>query len=131
MTLADIRDHFADLGAQFSRMGARVDGAALCDEVLRLIDQVQARHDSGLLSLEEAAEKSGYSPDHLRKLANEGTVHATKRGRRLFFEQAELPRKPRRVARQGEGEYDAEADARRVTARRSHGESHHGSQAAA
>ena len=70
MRLADVRAHFAELGAQLSRVCAQVNGAALCEEVVRILDQVEAFDDSALLSLAQAAEYLAES-DALRRAMGE------------------------------------------------------------
>ncbi len=70
------------------------------------------------LTLREAAERSGYTPDHLRRLirqnqlANVGRKHAPR------VRLGDLPIKPRQFDGRSDPGYDPVADARRVTARR-------------
>ena len=132
MTVDGIRAYISGLRSQFSRLHAHVDGAALCDDLLGMLAQPDESHRCELLPLERAAETAGYSRDYLRKLATKGTVPATRKGCRLFFDPKDLPRKPRAVvAAAGSDYYDAEADARRVADRRSHGGKVHGTHSAA
>src|SRR2546427_451804 len=53
---------------ELARLGAHVEGAKLCDEVLADFETVTAAEDEALLGLQEAAARSGYSSDHLRRL---------------------------------------------------------------
>ena len=74
-----------------------------------------------LLTLIDAARRSGYSPDHLGrlvrngKLANRGRPHAPK------IRAGDLPRRSRRVAETPSEAYDPIADARSLMSRRNGG----------
>lgn len=99
---------------ELARLGALVDGMKVCEEVLHDFELVCQGEDDAELTLEEAAEESGYSPDHLRRLVREKKLQAYRRGRRLLFRRASLPRKPVQVDALRIGGYDPVADARRV-----------------
>ncbi len=99
---------------ELARFGAQVDGARLCGEVLNDFELVCQGEDDAELTLDEAAEESGYSSDHLRRLVRDKKLQAYKRGRRLFFRRASLPKKPVKVDAPRIGAYDPIADARRV-----------------
>jgi len=101
--------------AEWARIGALVDGAKLCEEVLADFEAVTRAEDDAELSLSEAATESGYSSDHLRRLHRMGRLPAFRRGRSLFFRSGDLPRKP--TARRF-SPYDPVADARRVSNQR-------------
>src|SRR5437016_8089965 len=102
---------------ELARLGAQVDGAKLCDEVLAEFEAVISSEDEALLALREAATRSGYSADHLRRLVRLGRLPARRDGRRLFFRAGDLPRKPAVVDAQAIRAYDPRADARRVATR--------------
>jgi hypothetical protein len=101
--------------AEWARVGALVDGAKLCEEVLADFEAVTRAEDDAELSLSEAVAQSGYSGDHLRRLHRLGKLPAYRKGRSLFFRSGDLPRKPTapKLSR-----YDPVADARRVAATR-------------
>jgi hypothetical protein len=101
--------------AEWARVGALVDGAKLCEEVLADFEAVTRAEDDAELSLSEAAAESGYSGDHLRRLHRLGRLPAYRKGRNLFFRSGDLPKKPTapRLLR-----YDPVTDARRVTSQR-------------
>src|SRR5437016_13768566 len=98
--------------SEWARIGAVVDGARLCEDVLQDFEAVTRAEDDAELSLSEAAAESGYSSDHLRRLHRLGKLPAYRKGRSLFFRSGDLPRKPTapKLSR-----YDPVADARRVT----------------
>lgn len=79
-----------------------------------------------LVTLEQAAELSGYNADSLRRMVREKKLHAVRRGRRLYFRAGDLPRKPVDQAFGVDAPhlvgYDPLADARMVARRRRHGE---------
>jgi len=106
---------------ELSRLGAQVDGAKLCDEVLADVDALLTSEDEALLGLHEAAARSGYSSDHLRRLHRLGKLSARRDGRRLFFRAGDLPKKPTVVDARPILAYDPIADARRVATRTSSG----------
>lgn len=106
---------------ELARLGAHVEGAKLCDEVLADFDAVTTAEDEAVLGLHDAAAISGYCADHLRKRVRRGRLRATKRGRRLYFRAGDLPRKPAVVDVPPLRAYDPVADARRVATRTSKG----------
>src|SRR5437016_13420514 len=97
--------------SEWARIGAVVDGARLCEDVLHDFEAVTRAEDDAELSLSEAAAESGYSSDHLRRLHRLGKVPAFRKGRNLFFRSGDLPRKPTAATF---SPYDPIADARRV-----------------
>jgi len=106
---------------ELARLGAQVEGAKLCDEVLADFEAVTTAEDEAILGLQEAASGSGYSSDHLRRLVRRGQLRATRRGRRLFFRVGDLPKKLAIVDGRPIRPYDPIADARRVATRTSLG----------
>jgi len=110
--------------AELGRLGAHVDGAKLCGEVLADFDAVITAEDDEVLTLDQASDRSGYSKDHLPRLVRGGTLPASRRGRRLFFRAGDLPRKPTVVDARPIRAYDPIADARRVATRRNDGGTH-------
>ena len=104
---------------ELARLGAQVDGAKLCDELLADVEAMLTSEDESLLGLEEACARSGYSTDHLRRLHRLGKLPARRDGRRLFFRAGDLPRKSNVVDVRPLRAYDPIADARRVATRTS------------
>jgi len=94
-----------------------VDGERFCREVLADFEALIIAEDDRLLTLADASEASGYSPDHLRRLHRQGALPGERRGRRIFFRSADLPRKPKSQRMQSLGRYDPVADARQLMAR--------------
>lgn len=121
MTREDFVTRWRARRDELSRLGAQVDGAKLCDEVLADVDALLTSEDEALLGLHEAAARSGYSSDHLRRLHRLGKLSARRDGRRLFFRAGDLPKKPTVVDARPILAYDPIADARRVATRTSSG----------
>src|SRR6266699_919219 len=80
--------------SEWACIGALVDGARLCEDVLQDFEAVTRAEDDAELSLFEAAAESAYSRDHLRPLHRSGKLPAYRKGRNLFFRSGDLPRKP-------------------------------------
>src|SRR2546427_12534607 len=80
--------------SEWARIGALVDGARVCEDVLQDFEAVTRAEDDAELSLSEAAAESGYSSDHLRRLHRLGKLPAVRKGRSLFFRSGDLPKKP-------------------------------------
>jgi hypothetical protein len=127
----DLREFWEAKAEEWSRLRAIVDGHAICQEFLTQLERLWSCEDAAEVSLSEASALTGYSEDHLRRLAREEKLNAHRRGSKLFFQATDLPRKPAKVARTTTVRYDPEADARRVAARRTTGEDAHGTQTAA
>src|SRR2546422_8202216 len=80
--------------SEWARIGALVDGARVCEDLLQDFEAVTRAEDDAELSLSEAAAASGYSSDHLRRLHRLAKLPAYRKGRNLFFRSGDLPRKP-------------------------------------
>ena len=121
MTRHDFMTKWRARRDELARLGAQVDGALFCDEVLAEVEALLNSEDEALLGLHDAAAHSGYSSDHLRRLHRLGRLPARRDGRRLFFRAGDLPKKPNVVDVRPLRAYDPHADARRVATRTSLG----------
>ena len=115
MTREDFLARWRTRQSEWARIGALVDGARVCEDMLQDFEAVTRAEDDAELTLSEAAAESGYSSDHLRRLHRLGKLPAYRKGRNLFFRLGELPSKPRAPKF---SPYDPVADARRVTSQR-------------
>lgn len=59
---------------EWRRLGVRVEGAAICDEILADFQAVFTSEGEQPLTLTEASRMSAYSPDHLGRLLRNGTI---------------------------------------------------------
>ena len=119
MTRHDFMTKWRARRDELARLGAQVDGALFCDEVLAEVEALLNSEDEALLGLHDAAAHSGYSSDHLRRLHRLGKLPARRDGRRLFFRAGDLPKKPNVVDVRPLRAYDPHADAPRVATRTS------------
>jgi hypothetical protein len=117
MTREEFRARWNARLTECARLGILVDGERFCREVLADFEAVINAEDDRLLGLADAAEASGYCADHLRRLYRQGVLPGERRGRRIFFRSADLPKKPKSERMQSLGRYDPVADARQVMAR--------------
>jgi hypothetical protein len=99
------------------KLGILVDGERFCREVLADFEAVIRSEDDRVLGLADAAKASGYCSDYLRRLFRQGVLQGERRGRRIFFRSADLPRKPKSERPQTLGRYDPVADARQLMAK--------------
>jgi len=111
MTRKDFVTRWRTRQSEWARIGALVDGARVCEDVLEDFDAVTRAEDDAELGLSEAASQSGYSSEHLRRLHRVGKLPAYRKGRNVFFRSGDLPRKP--IAPKLSA-YDPVQDARRV-----------------
>src|SRR5437867_13176402 len=111
MTREDFLARWRTRQSEWARIGALVDGARVCEDMLQDFDAVTRAEDDAELTSSEAAAEAGYSSDHLRRLHRKGQLPAYRKGRSLFFRSGDLLRKP---TRPGFAPHDPVADARRV-----------------
>jgi len=121
MTRDEFAIKYSSLCDTFALFGNLVEGDKLCRQVLADFEAVLTAEDEALLGLHDAAARSGYSSDHLRRLHRLGKLAARRDGRRLFFRAGDLPKKPTVVDARPVRAYDPRADARRVATRTSLG----------
>ena len=104
------------------RLGAQVDGAALLDEVIRLVERTDLPRPrpEPLLTLTAAASATGFSPDHLGRLVRDGKVPNYGRPRAPRVRLSECPQKQPDIAyRAKRSEISCSQRARVMTAERS------------
>ena len=102
----------------FQRLGALVNGATLCDEILEDLESLMKVDENALLTLKEAAQYSGYSQDHLGRLVREGKIPNNGRPGAPLLQRGDVPRKPNRALAASSGTaYDPLADARKLGSR--------------
>src|SRR3989454_8117467 len=111
MTREEFLTRWRTRQSEWARIGALVDGARVCEDLLQDFEGGTRAEDDAELTLSEAAAESGYSTDHLRWLHRLGKLPSYRKGRNLFFRSGDLPRKP---AAPRLSPYDPVADARRV-----------------
>src|SRR2546421_1061472 len=80
MTREDFLTRWRTRQSEWARIGALVDGARVCEDVLQDFEAVTRAEDDAELTLSEAAAESGYSSDHLRRLHRLGKHPLIARG---------------------------------------------------
>lgn len=93
---------------------AHVSGCALCEQFIADLCGIDVESPDESLTLAQAATVSGYSPAHLRRLAREGAIPATGRGRTWRIARRCLPVKARQVAASAAGVHLLGAKAEQV-----------------
>lgn len=96
MTTAALLQRWRERREELARLGALLQGAALCDELLADLASLARAEREGVLTLAEAAAESGYSTDHLGRLIRVGKIQNVGGPRRPRIRLADLPKKPNR-----------------------------------
>ena len=95
------RDEFVGRWSQraddLKRLAANVDGQRLIAELLAELALLFREEDSQALNLQEAAQESGYSPDHLGREVRAGRIPNVGRRNAPRIRRGDLPRKPGRL----------------------------------
>jgi hypothetical protein len=79
---------------QLREWAAAEEAAKAWEAAARELDAALKEDDRELLNLQEAARRSGYSPDHLGRLIREGKLPNAGRNHAPRIRAADLPRKP-------------------------------------
>jgi len=107
---------------EFHALGVHVDGARICDEVLADFGTVIQTADQAVLTLAEAAARSGYSTGHLGRLVRQGKITNAGELRAPRIRVGDLPTRPSAVvAERRPRKYDPDTDARSLVNRRKGG----------
>jgi hypothetical protein len=93
-TLDDLIDDWTRRRDEAAAIGALAPTAQLCDLVLRDLQMMRTAAQDELLTLTEAARRSGYSREHLSRLVGLGTIPNAGRRNAPRIRAADLPRKP-------------------------------------
>jgi hypothetical protein len=125
-----VKAYLNERSREWERLHCMLDGSALCQQLLSLLERLWSFEDRAEVNLDEAARQSGYSRDHLRRLYRQQKLAGRKRGGMLYFRACDVPRKGRFDVVKASN-YDPDADARRVAARRTSGDRSNGTQTAA
>ena len=119
MTHAELRERWERRREDYGRTHATLDGVAVADEVLHDLDVLESAATEEVLTLQQAANLSGYSLDHLSRQIREGKLPNAGRKGVPRIRQGDLPSRPtRRLAEREKVLYDPTADARDLLSRR-------------
>jgi hypothetical protein len=117
MTPDEFTAKWANEAEVMQRRGVIVNGTRLLAEVLADFQEVMSAQSDALLTLEEAALRSGYSVEHLGRLLRVGRVPNAGRKGAPRVKLGDLPRKPASLVAKGPRAYDPGADARTLLSR--------------
>ncbi|WP_373054306.1 helix-turn-helix domain-containing protein [Thioalkalivibrio sp.] len=104
--------------ATLRQYGAEAQAAVLERCALELEQALREQRDE-LLTLDEAAEASGFSSEHLRRLVRTGTIPNAGRKGAPRIRRADLPQKAKAGSKPVADDYDPDADAAALLARAS------------
>lgn len=118
-SIVQVRDRWLSRRTELAQLKAVVDAASLCGEFLADLDRLVANSEAEILTVAKAAERCGYSADHIGRLIREGKLSnaGRKHAPRVFAR--DLPAHPRqRIAELRDKAYDPVTDARSLGTRR-------------
>ena len=108
-----------EFAAACTRLGIQVNAAALVEELVRSIREIRAAYVDKPLSLIEASERSGYTPDHIGRLVRAGKIPNIGRPNAPKVRARDLPAKPKKKLAAGQAlTYNPDADARSLVSTR-------------
>jgi hypothetical protein len=108
-----------EFAAACKRLNIQVNAAALVDEMVSSIREIRAAYLDKPLSLIEASERSGYSPDHIGRLVRDGRIPNVGRPNAPKVRARDLPAKPKKKLAPSQAlAYNPDADARSLVSKR-------------
>lgn len=93
MTREELVRRWTDRRDDYDRLVATVSAIRIIDEFLADVSAVFATEEDAVLTLQEGARESGYSPDHLGRLVRHGAIPNAGRKRAPRIRRQDLPRK--------------------------------------
>ena len=93
-SIAELLSKWEARQAEWRRLGVHVMGAAIADEILSDLHQLETAHTLEPLTLTEAALASGYSIDRLQKMVAGGQLENVGKKGSPRIRRGDLPRKP-------------------------------------
>jgi hypothetical protein len=93
MFLDDVRARWITQRDLLRKFDGEVNGAKIIEEFLADLDQLIATESDEVLTIPEAAEISGFSSAHLRRLVRHGQLHNVGRRHAPRMRRGQLPRK--------------------------------------
>ena len=94
MTRTELLTRWAQRAAEFQRVTAMVDGHLVISELIAELETLFREEESETLTLEQAADNSGYSVDHLARSLRSGAIPNAGRKGQPRVRRGDLPRKP-------------------------------------
>ena len=123
MTPEAFIDEWTNRLNEYRTVAAQVDGEKICERVLADFSAVLEAEANTILTLAEAARRSGYSEEHLGRLVRDGKIPNAGRRGVPRIRAGDLPRRPNtKVAGPRSAAYDPVTDARTLLNRRKGGD---------
>ena len=94
MTRAEFITKWAERAEELGRLRASVDGHRIISEFLTELERLFRDEESDILTLDEAAEYSGFSADHIGRSIRRGSIENVGQRGRPRVRRGDLPRKP-------------------------------------
>jgi hypothetical protein len=94
VTPAEVRGKWLARREEWARLGVRVDGAKLVDEIIADLDQLEREAQLASVTLKDAHLIGGYSIDHLQRLVAGGELENVGRKHRPRLRRSDVPTKP-------------------------------------
>lgn len=94
MTRDEFISRWSQRADELKRLAANVDGHKVITEMLSDLELLFREEDSEQLTLQKAAQESGYSPDHLGREVRAGRIPNVGRPKAPRIRRGDLPRKP-------------------------------------
>ncbi len=94
-TIAEVAARWTARRAEWSRLGARLDGEKLASEILADLTAIVSVERDTLLSVKAAAAETGYSADSLGRMIRVGKLENHGSKRRPLVRRDDLPRRVR------------------------------------
>ena len=82
---------------EFARYGTLVDGAKLCDDFLNDLTALLVTENEEIVTLSEAAKRSGYTRAHLGRMVARGKIPNAGRANAPRIRACDIPQKPRHL----------------------------------
>jgi hypothetical protein len=94
MTRTELLNRWAQRAEEFQRVAAMVNGHRVISELIAELEILFREEESEILTLEQAADNSGYSVDHLARSLRSGAIPNAGRKGQPRVRRGDLPRKP-------------------------------------
>lgn len=118
MTVAELIARWEARCIELRELRATVDGATICEQAIADLRSLSTLQASEVLGLRTAAERSGYSVEHLGRLIRTGKLKNVGRKHAPRLRAQDLPRRVQQVAATQSAAYDSASDARSLRSRR-------------
>jgi hypothetical protein len=118
MTREEFTSRWQERADEWGRMGVLAEASRLITQLLSELSSVFSDEENELLSVAEAAKRSGYSPDHVARLVRKGTIPNAGRRGKPMVRAGDLSRRTHTIAGPKGSAYDPVTDARALRSRR-------------